>query len=102
LEAPDLTLSEWLAQMWADGGFMMWPLGASAVIGAVVIIWKLVDMSAKTIRTRKVLREVDTLMTQRKLNEALQVARESNTPAGRILVAGLERREEGSDRVIKA
>ncbi len=102
LEAPDLTFSEWFAQLWRDGGFMMWPLGACAVIGLVVIIWKLVDMTNKTMRTRKVLREVDTLMAQRKVNEALQVARESNTPAGRILVAGLERREEGADRVIKA
>ena len=37
-----------------------------------------------------------------KIDEALKASRESNSPAGRILAAGLERRNEGTERVMKA
>jgi biopolymer transport protein ExbB len=36
------------------------------------------------------------------MKEALALARESNSPAGRILAAGLERHDEGTERVMKA
>jgi biopolymer transport protein ExbB len=102
VEAPDLTFTEQIAQAWRDGGFMMYPLGASALAGLAIIIWKLFDLSGKSIRTRKFLRDVDELITQRKINDALALSRDSNTPAGRIMAAGLERHNEGSERVMKA
>ncbi|HWV58601.1 MAG TPA: MotA/TolQ/ExbB proton channel family protein [Longimicrobiales bacterium] len=102
LEAPDLTLSEQISQIWRDGGFMMWPLGASALVGAIVIIWKLFDLSVKSVRTRKVLRAVDERLSQGDIAGALEAARASNAPAGRILAAGLARHNEGSERVLKA
>ncbi|HEX2168405.1 MAG TPA: MotA/TolQ/ExbB proton channel family protein [Longimicrobiales bacterium] len=102
VEAPDLTFTESVAQLWRDGGWMMWPLGLCAVLGLIIIVWKLIDLSGKSMRTRRFLNEVDELIAQRKINEALALARDSNTPAGRILAAGLERHDEGSDRVMKA
>jgi biopolymer transport protein ExbB len=102
LEAPDLTLQESIVQFWTNGGWMMYPLGACAVIGLVVIVWKLVDLSSKAGRTNTFLRQVDSLILERKMTQALALARESNSPAGRILAAGLERADEGSERVMKA
>jgi len=102
VEGPDLTVTEWLQQMWVDGGWMMWPLGACALIGLVVIVWKLIDLSMKGASTRKFLREVDALFSARKIDEALALARESNAPAARILAAGLERKDEGSERAMRA
>jgi biopolymer transport protein ExbB len=102
LEAPDLTWQESLVQFWTDGGWMMYPLGACAVIGLVVIVWKLIDLFQKAGRTDKFLRQVDSLILERKMTQALALARESNSPAGRILAAGLERADEGSERVMKA
>lgn len=102
LEAPEMTFSEQMVQMWKDGGWMMWPLGACAVLGLVIIVWKLVDLNVKGVRTGKFLREVDALLSQRKVKEALALARESNTPAAKILAAGLERHDEGTERVMKA
>ena len=102
LEAPDLSFGQQLVQTWYDGGFMMWPIGLSGLVGLGIIIWKLVDLSGKAIRTRKFLRDVDHLITQRKIDEALAVSRASNTPAGRIMAAGLERHREGPERVMKA
>ena len=102
MEAPDLTFSEQLNELWVGGGWMMWPLALSAVVGLIVIVWKLVDLTAKGARTRKTLKAVDALVSEGRLAEAIEVAERSNTPAGRILSEGLRRHEEGTERVIKA
>ncbi|NIP79429.1 MAG: MotA/TolQ/ExbB proton channel family protein [Gemmatimonadetes bacterium] len=102
MEGPDLTVTEWMVQIWEDGGFMMWPLGAALAIGIGVIIWKLIDLSITSSRTKKVLREVDERLAARDVKGAMEAARESDTPAGQILLAGLERHDEGSERVMKA
>ena len=102
MEGPDLTFSEWMVQIWEDGGFMMWPLGAALAIGIAIIIWKLIDLSITSSRTKKVLRAVDERLAARDVKGAMEAARESNTPAGKILLAGLERHNEGSERVMKA
>jgi biopolymer transport protein ExbB len=102
MEAPDRPWTEDLATLWSDGGWMMWPIGLSALIGLIVIVWKFFDLSTKGARTRKFLRQADELIAQRRINDALALSRDSNTPAGRILAAGLERHDEGTDRVMKA
>jgi biopolymer transport protein ExbB len=102
LEAPDMTFGEQVATIWRDGGFMMWPLATAALVGLIIIVWKLFDLSSKSMRTRRFLREVDELIAQRKIDQALALSRDSNTPAGRIMAAGLERHREGSERVMKA
>ncbi|MFW6201971.1 MAG: MotA/TolQ/ExbB proton channel family protein [Gemmatimonadota bacterium] len=101
MEGPELTPTEWLVQTWNDGGFMMWPLGACLAIGLGIIVWKLIDLGIKSARTRTVLREADALIAEGRLTEAFEVARDSNAPAGRVLAAGLERRDEGTERVMK-
>lgn len=101
-EAPDLSPMEWLAQMWNDGGWMMWFLGAALLIGVIIIIWKLIDLGMTSTRTKKVLREVDERLAAHDIAGATAAARDSNTPAGRILQAGLERHNEGTERVMKA
>ena len=102
LEPPDLTFTEWLAQSWDDAGVMRWPLGLCVVVGVVVIIWKFFDILMKSGATRTILREVDELLAQQQIKDALELTRESNSPAANILHAGLERRDEGTDRVMKA
>jgi biopolymer transport protein ExbB len=97
-----MTFTEQVRDIWQGGGFMMWPLAAAALIGLIIIVWKLFDLSTKSLRTKKFLRDVDELIAQRKIDQALALSRDSNTPAGRILAAGLERRHEGSERVMKA
>jgi len=99
---PDLTWQQWAARSWEDTGFMRWPLAACLILGVAVIIWKFFDLMMKSQRTKKVLQEVDELLVQRRLREALELTRDSNAPAAKILYAGLERHEEGTDRVMKA
>ncbi len=102
MEAPDLTFTEQMAQSWEDAGFMRWPLGLCLLVGILVIIWKFFDIFRKSASTRRILREVDELLSARQTKEALEVTRESNSPAANILHAGLERQDEGTDRVMKA
>ncbi|MFB6240060.1 MAG: MotA/TolQ/ExbB proton channel family protein [Gemmatimonadota bacterium] len=91
-----------LGQIWEQGGFMMWPLGAALAIGILIILWKFVDMQIKSSRTRSFLDEVDELIAQERLGEALSMCEESKSPAAAVLEAGLKRRDEGTERVTQA
>jgi len=102
LEGPELSLAERLQQAWTDAGGMAWPLAACVLVGFVVIVWKFFDLLAKSSSTRKTVKNVDELLTQQRVDEALETTRESDSPAANILYAGLERSGEGTDRVIKA
>ena len=101
VDGPELTFMEQMAESWEDAGDMRWPLGLCIVVGVIVIIWKLIDILRKGGATKRILREVDELLAQQQIKEALEVTRESNAPAANILHAGLERRDEGTDRVMK-
>jgi biopolymer transport protein ExbB len=102
VDAPDLTFGEQLQFIWDEMGFMRWPLGACLLLGILVIIWKFFDLLAKSSKTKKILNEVNRLLAEHKVEEAMEVCRESDSPAANILFAGLERRNEGTDRVMKA
>jgi biopolymer transport protein ExbB len=102
IEQPDLTMGEWISQTWEGGGFMMYPLALAFLVGVVIIVWKFFTLTSTSARTKSLLRDVDALLADHRTDEALARARESRTPAGRILVAGLERKNEGTERVMKA
>jgi biopolymer transport protein ExbB len=102
LEAPELTWQQQIVDFWVGGGWMMWPIGASALLGLIIIVWKFFDLTTKGTRTRSFLGQMDSLIAERKMKEVLTAARASNSPAARILAAGLERRDEGTERVMKA
>ena len=91
-----------LIQTFKDGGFMMWPLGFFAAAGVGVIIWKFIDLQIKSQRTRKLLAETDQLLAEHRMNDAIRLCEESLAPAAAILLAGLRRHTEGTDRVMKA
>jgi len=91
-----------LGEIWAAGGFMMWPLGICLAIGLLIIIWKFFDLQSKAARNRKLLRDVDELIAQGRLDEALAICNDSGAPAAEVLKAGLQRHEEGTERAMQA
>jgi biopolymer transport protein ExbB len=91
-----------LGEIWEAGGFMMWPLGFCALVGVLVIVWKLIDLLMKSLGNRNLLSEVDGLIAQQRLDQALALCEESKAPAGQILSAGLKRYKEGTERVTQA
>jgi biopolymer transport protein ExbB/TolQ len=102
VDAPDLTWQEQLALNWENTGFMRWPLALCLALGIIVIIVKFISLTAKASKTRQILKEVDELLTQRRIKEALELTRDTDAPAANILYAGLERADEGTERVMKA
>ena len=102
IDAPELTFGEQVNQLWGDTGFMRWPLAFCLGLGIVVIILKFISLTVKAVKTRGILKEVDELLTQQRIGEALELTRETDAPAAKLLNAGLERHDEGTDRVMKA
>jgi len=102
VDAPELTWQEQLRTNWDATGGMRWPLAICLIVGIIVIVIKFISLTAKSSKTKKVLKEVDELLTQQRIKEALELTRETNAPAAKILNAGLERHDEGTERVMKA
>ena len=102
VDVPEETFGELVTGLWDDMGFMRWPLLVCVLVGIVVIIWKFFDLFTKSSRTKKILGEVDGLLEDHRIDEALEATRNSDAPAAKILYAGLDRHEEGTERVMKA
>jgi biopolymer transport protein ExbB len=102
VSSPDLTFREQLARNWVDTGPMRWPLLICLLFGLVVSAVKLYSLQSKGAKTKKIIKTVDELLAQRRVKEAMELTRESDAPAARILYAGLERHTEGTERVSKA
>ena len=98
----DETFGELVQGLWIDIGGMKWPLLACVDVGVITIIWKFFDLFTKSSRTKKILGEVDGLLEDHRIEEALEATRNSDAPAAKILYAGLDRHDEGTERVMKA
>ena len=102
VDVPEESFPELVSGLWDDMGFMRWPLLLCVLVGIVVIIWKFFDLFTKSSKTKKILGEVDGLLEDHRIDEALEATRNSDAPAAKILYAGLDRHEEGTERVMKA
>ena len=102
IDVPELTFQEQVQQLWGDTGFMRWPLAFCLGLGIVVIILKFISLTVKAVKTRGILKEVDELLTQQRIGEALELTRETDAPAAKIVNGVLVRHDEGTDRVMKA
>ena len=91
-----------IVEIWAAGGFMMWPLGTALTIGVLIILWKFIDLQTKGSKNKKVLRTVDEMIARGNLEEALAECNESGAPAANVLKAGLSRYTEGTERAMQA
>jgi biopolymer transport protein ExbB len=89
-------------QFFQDGGIFMWPLLLCAVLGLVIIVWKFFSLTSTSSKTKALLEDVDGLIANRRLEEAKARCRESDTPVAQILLAGLDKHQEGTDRVLTA
>jgi biopolymer transport protein ExbB len=89
-----------LLTLFADGGFMMYPLVLCSLIALGVIIAKGWTLRIAHHESERLLGEIEGLSTTGQLNEAIHKAEETRGPVAAILLAGLRRVEErhtGSD-----
>jgi biopolymer transport protein ExbB len=80
-----------LLTLFADGGFMMYPLVLCSMIALGVIIAKFFTLHIAHRGTANVLREVEETAMAGDLEGALQIASDTPGPAAAILLAGLRR-----------
>ena len=89
-----------LIQLFADGGFMMFPLLLASLLGFGVIIAKAYILWRAHRDTDQVLHEVEEHARAGNLEEAMRVAEETPGPVSAILLAGIRRiydRRRGRD-----
>ncbi len=94
-----------LLTLFADGGFMMYPLVLCSLIALGVIIAKAWTLWAAHKDTAKVLAEVDELARAGDIDGAIAAAGSKRGPASAILMAGLRRikgREVGEGEIEQA
>ncbi len=94
-----------LLTLFADGGFMMYPLVLCSLIALGVMIAKFWTLWAAHKDTAKVLTEVDELARAGDIDGALAAAGAKRGPASAILMAGLRRikgREVGEGEIEQA
>lgn len=80
-----------LLTLFADGGFMMYPLVLCSMIAFGVMIAKFFTLRIAHKGTHNVLAEVEELTRAGDIEGALEVARNTPGPAAAILLAGLRR-----------
>ncbi|MDE0473739.1 MAG: MotA/TolQ/ExbB proton channel family protein [Gammaproteobacteria bacterium] len=94
-----------LLTLFADGGFMMYPLVLCSLIALGVMIAKFWTLWAAHKDTAKVLAEVDELARAGDIDAAIAAAGSKRGPASAILMAGLRRikgREVGEGEIEQA
>jgi biopolymer transport protein ExbB len=89
-------------QFFEDGCIFMWPLLACAVAGLFIIVWKFASLMGTSSKTKALLRDVHGLISGHRIEEAKARCRESDTPVAHILLAGLEKQDQGTERVLAA
>lgn len=85
-----------LLTLFADGGFMMYPLVLCSMIAFGVMIAKFFTLHIAHKGTHNVLTEVEELTRAGDIEGALEVARNTPGPAAAILLAGLRRIHGGT------
>lgn len=80
-----------LLTLFADGGFMMYPLVLCSMIALGVIIAKLFTLEIAHRGTARVLAQVEETAMTGDIDGAIQIARETPGPAAAILLSGLRR-----------
>ncbi len=94
--------------LFTDGGFMMYPLVLSSLIGLGVILAKGYTLRVAHRQTNRILAEVRVLTEAGRLDEAIQRCRATAGPTAAILLVGLLRirsgqvQEDELERVIAA
>ncbi len=84
-----------LMTLFADGGWMMYPLVLCSLVALGVIIAKLWTLWIAHRGTARVLRDVEEAALQGDLQGAFEIARDTPGPAAAILLAGLRRIRSG-------
>lgn len=80
-----------LIDMFIQGGFLMYPIAIFSVIALIVIIerWRVISKSSMKMET--FLNDVQDMLTEGNVRQAIRYCEQTDKPLARILVKGLQR-----------
>ena len=91
-----------LVELFYAGGSMMWALLICSVVGLGIIIVKYFTLTIAGVQSKKLLAQVNELLSQRKFKEATKCCETSKGPVAAILYSGLRKLDQGAERVVRA
>ena len=100
-------LSQWFfstpfGQFCVNGGIFMIPLAFCSIWGLALIIVKYVTLTMAGVKTRRLLKQVNAFMAEKNIQGAVELCENTEGPVAAIMLAGLRKVKEGSERVLKA
>jgi len=101
------TFSQWFFStpfgvLLIDGGWWMVPLVICSIWGLATIIVKSITLTMASIKTRRLLDQVNQYMEQQNMQAGVELCEKTEGPVAAILLAGLRKVDEGSARVLQA
>jgi len=85
-----------------DGGIWMVPLAICSIWGLATILVKFTTLTMASIKTKKLLNQVNQFMEEKNIQGAVELCENTTGPVAAILLSGLRKVREGSERVLKA
>ena len=100
-------LSQWffstpLGELCWNGGPFMIPLAFCSILGLATIIVKFITLTMASVTTKRLLAQVNLFMEEKNIQGAVELCEITKGPVAAILLAGLRKVKDGSDRVLKA
>lgn len=85
-----------------DGGWWMAPLVICSIVGLATIIVKFITLTMASVKTKRLLAQVNKYMDENNIKAGVELCEQTEGPVAAILLSGLRKVNQGSDRVLKA
>ncbi|MCE5272772.1 MotA/TolQ/ExbB proton channel family protein [bacterium] len=100
-------LSQWFfstpfGDFCVKGGIFMIPLAICSIWGLAIVIVKYTTLTMASVKTRRLLKQVNAFMAEKNIQGAVELCENTEGPVAAIMLAGLRKVKEGSERVLKA
>jgi len=91
-----------IVKWFKDGGWAMWPILFVAIYALAYGVWKFITLVYAKINLNNFLNSIVALLKDKKIKEALELAKKTRGPVAAITYAGLLKYDRGTEAVDKA
>ncbi len=91
-----------LVKTFIDGGWAMWPILLVLIYGLAYLIWKFISLMYAKINLNVFLNKITPLIKEKKMKEAIELAKNGRGPVAAVVYAGLLKTDRGVDAVEKS
>jgi len=98
----ELVFGSGMVKWFKDGGWAMWPILFVTIYGLAYIIWKFIALITGKVNLNSFLNKIIPLIKEKKIKEALEIAKATRGPVASIIYAGLLKADGGYSAVEKA